>query len=351
MLKNERGSMLLVVLLMMLVFTVLGLSILSASIGGSKRTEIRETEIEDNLVAIKKLNESVAFIKATIEQHYDPDMSLSDYNDIIESMTKNTTYNTSDDTYKIKDISTETLSEGDLQTYFTRVLQVKSQNYKQKVYITGMPSFLKYALGSRGHLTLNGSVYVKEGNLYARDGLTISKTARYVYNEKHKEIDTSSPSVSNLDKTGNIKKSFLFLENPKIKYCPGSCYSGTTENNKFVNLNPLLSEDLKQVFNPQVPIYTQEKTEFIDVDILITFLEKLKEAGFYTNNIETKNLSDGELVNKIKNVITTGSVNSSVKRIDQITNKIDPENPLKIIDINNDSSIKGYLYQGTHALY
>ena len=85
--KNERGYTLLVVMLMITVFTILGLSILSTSIGGSKRTEIREEQVTSDLEAIRNLNEAVAFIKKTIKVEYNeknPYMSLNEFNGIIQ---------------------------------------------------------------------------------------------------------------------------------------------------------------------------------------------------------------------------------------------------------------------------
>lgn len=60
MLKEEKGYTLLTVMLVLLVFTVLGLTILSVSINGARRTQIRQENIEDNLDAIRNLNEAVA---------------------------------------------------------------------------------------------------------------------------------------------------------------------------------------------------------------------------------------------------------------------------------------------------
>ena len=84
-LRNQRGSTLLVVMLMMLVFTVLGLSILSASIGGAKRTEVRETQVEEDLTAIKQLNEAVAYIKSTIEDedNFNENTTMDDFKKIL----------------------------------------------------------------------------------------------------------------------------------------------------------------------------------------------------------------------------------------------------------------------------
>lgn len=328
MVKNERGSTLLIVLLMTLIFTILGLSILSASIGGAKRTELRENEVIDNLAAIKKLNEAVAFIRSTINTNYTPDMSLTAYNDLIENKIVSNTLG-----YQIKNIRT------DLNSDFTRVLQVTSQNYKQNVYITGMPSFLKYALGSRDHLTLNGSVYLKEGNLYANTGITISNTARYIYNNNKLEIKTSFPSVYNKE------KSLLFLEQDNINYCANNCYSGDTVNSN--NFHSLPITELTTAFEPTAPTYTKEKTDFVEVNIIKTFLEKLKDGGFDNTEIMPTNPSDDEILNKINQAINTGSKNSKVKIIDKITNEPDITNPINIID--NTPDIKGYLYQKSPA--
>ena len=86
MIKNERGSTLLVVMLMITIFTVLGLSILSTSIGGSKRTELREEQITNDLEAIRNLNEAVAFIKKIITEEYNvknPEMSINQFNKML----------------------------------------------------------------------------------------------------------------------------------------------------------------------------------------------------------------------------------------------------------------------------
>ena len=262
-------------------------------------------------------------------------MTISDYNDnIIDKLEENAQFNfTKDDTrLDITDISLATDENGnkiydlDVDKYFTRVLQVTStvnkQTYTKVVYITGMPSFLKYALGSRGHLTLNGSVYLKEGNLYANTGLTVTNTARYVYGGNYLEENTSFPSVY------NPEKSLLFLEqenigSTSIRYCKDNCYSAKNEvSENFKNLQ-VNSENIKflldNAFKPN-PTYIPDKTEFVDVNIPITFLEKLKDGGFYNQNIDTENLSTQEILDTIDSIIATGDKNSEVKVIDKITN-------------------------------
>ena len=143
------------------------------------------------------------------------------------------------------------------------------------------------------------------------------------------------PSISDPD------KNLLFLEKEiepeKIEYCKdGGCYLGQARvAGKFQALN--LEEDLSKAFQPIAPKYTTAKTEFIDVDILKTFHEKMKEAGF----------SDDEIVTLINTDEEISPANIGIKKINKITNESDSANPVEIID--NAVGIKSYLYQGTSA--
>ncbi|KAA9023144.1 hypothetical protein [Niallia endozanthoxylica] len=313
MIKNERGSTLVVVMLMLMVFTVLGLAIISTSIGGAKRTEIREEQVTNDLDAIRHLNEAVAYIKETINQEFNiknPDMSIRAYQNLIQDDIIDNKYQ-----YQIANISNtyETINESE---DFTRVLQVTSGNYTQKVYITGMPSFLKYAVGSRGTLTLNGSTYVEEGNIYASDKIIIANEAKYIFNGDDLVEKTTFPSVAS-------NKSLLFLENENIDLCNYNCYSEKTKNNG--SFHSLKLENLDDAFDPTSPTYSKDNTEFVEVDIEKTFKEKLQTAGFVDDNANPYNMD-------INQMIANGRSRSSVKLITSFK------------DIDNDPSIEGYLY-------
>ncbi|WHY84889.1 hypothetical protein QNH39_19865 [Neobacillus novalis] len=316
MIKNEKGSTLLVVLLMILVFTILGLTILSASIGGAKRTEIRKESIVENLDAIRTLNEAAAYIKKTIKLEYTPEMSIEDYNQMITDKILNNPldYQITNDRPDLKD--------------FTRVLLVSSkapngQSYSQTVYITPMPSFLKYAIGSRDVLTINGSLYLKEGNIYANNKIEISNQARYVYNNVSKTVNTTFPSVFNKD------SNFLFLENENINFCNNKCYDGSTKNTFL----PLEISKINQVFDPTAPTYSKENTEFVEVDIIKTFIEKLKNSGIIDPSLNTSNMSNKKLLELVASSIGTFNEGNNAVQILKSFNKIE-----------GNSSAKSYLY-------
>lgn len=317
MIKNERGSTLLVVMLMMMVFTVLGLTILSVSIGGAKRTEIREEQVINDLDAIRDLTEAIAYIKDTISDKYDSEMSISAYQDLINNDILNNIYN-----YDITDLTNNYNIR--LNEDFTRVLEVGSGNYKQIVYITGIPSFLKYAAGSRGILTLNGSTYVETGNIYANQKLIITNEAKYIYNGEHLEESTTFPSVSNSD------KNLLFVESGLMEWCYLNCYNGSSAIG--TSYHKLPKDKLTDSFDPTAPSLAKEETEYVHVDIVKTVKEKLKIAGFVGSNVDPYNM-------EVDDIIASGyNHTSAVEKI------------VSFKHLDTSSTIKGYLHVGDKNL-
>lgn len=322
--NNERGSTLLVVLLMVLVFSILGLSILSTSIGGAKRTEFREEQVQTDLEDIRTLNEAVAYIKELIEQKYDPEMSNNQYKNLIEQITNNP-YG-----YNIDDLSEteEYRNKININQDFTRVLHVDSGKYSQLVYITGIPSFLKYAAGSRGILTLNGSTFFEEGNIYAKEMLRVSNKAKYIFGE-NKVKETYLSSVS------NNSQSYLFIEEEKIEKCSSNCYeNGITNNENFYTV-PV--SQINEAFEPHAPIYTRDNTEYIGVNIERTFKEKLQVAGFIDSISDPYQYSVTDIIN-----------NAS-----ELTMPIKIINSFEEIDESDSPYINGYLFKasGTEPIY
>ncbi|NRD76011.1 hypothetical protein HPT25_00625 [Bacillus sp. BRMEA1] len=322
MLKEEKGYTLLTVMLILLVFTVLGLSILTVSINGASRTEIRKESIEDNLDAIRNLNEAVAYIKATVNNNYNPGMSIDDFSQFVTNNLLNNPYG-----YQITDV------RPDLKQ-FTRVLNVTSQTkksaaFQQTVYITPMPSFLKYAIGSRDILTINGSLYLKEGNIYAKNGLEISNQAKYIYGDSQKEVATTFPSVL------SNSQNYLFLDDNNVSYCNyvnGNCYNGGIKQ-AFL---PLDTSKINSVFDPIAPTVAKDDTDFVEVDIVKTFIDKLKNCGIIDPGFNVSNLSSEALVNQ-----AIDSINETAKSGTPDVQVITDFNNLK-----NTDSLKSYIYNG-----
>ncbi len=309
-LKNEKGSTLILVLLIFLVLTTLGLAIASATINSGKRTELREEDITENLDALRDLKEGVATVESFVAMNGADLINLpakKDYDIAIEKFIKDENASKSN-LYKIEDKTTD-------QSSYTKILQISSSAYSQKVYITATPSFLKYALGSRESLTLNGSPLI-EGNIYSKKTLSISNEANYIYDSVPNSEDTSLPAIK------SASKIHLGNKMQPISLCSsGDCYTESLqgqlpifEKNSTYWSN-LTIDHLEQAFSSdEKPIYEDETIQFIDVDIHQSFIEKLSVAGFSPQALQ--GTTDGEKNKHIINQINAGQSNLGIKKID-----------------------------------
>ncbi|NOU99040.1 hypothetical protein [Paenibacillus planticolens] len=193
MVREERGSALLLVLFMVLIFSLLGMAVLSASIGGATRTETKQKDVQSLHLAEKALNEAAAYIMS--------DFQSQDGVNIDEVQQR---------LNKIKDelngISTSTLLDKEVGTAKGEIYSItfeenkrKDSSMKYEITINAMatvnnvtrrltqdlildtfPDSLKYAMGSEGTVLINGSPYII-GDIYAGDALKVKNEAEYLY--------------------------------------------------------------------------------------------------------------------------------------------------------------------------
>lgn len=330
MINNERGSSLLTVMLVFVIFTTLGLVLITASIGGAKRTEIRVEEVTDNLSYLKNLKEAVAQIQSFVDREPLSTLPINEYDDKLNSFL--TSINSSNLGYTIENLTLSPEYIGKIRSEdYTRVLLINTPLYKQKIYITAMPSFLKYAMGSRANLTVNGSPLLK-GNIYASESLNISNWANYKYNVK-KSWETTLPAID-----GTVE---VTVESDQIHLCESTgtpCYDHEWKKNDFLwkQLNP---KDIQSAFSKDsegTAVYKTEKEKFVDVDIHETFREKMMESGFSPFSFGSSNTSEDKT-----NIIVSELNKKTVS---------DPSEGVMIInDFNNLDSYsnqKSFLYQG-----
>ncbi|RAK21372.1 hypothetical protein B0I26_103334 [Anoxybacillus vitaminiphilus] len=274
MIKTEKGSSLITVLLVALIFMTLGLAILSATIGGSLRTEIRKTDVDVIYQARKLMEEMIADLKIALK---DPDpmykIDLTKVNGRVNASFDVNLHNVIDkleQAYKtnpiVKSLRIEVISSDihypeyniDKETQFTRVLEIRltvqdpdkkiERTFKRNVILSPTPSFLQYAIGSAGEgsnagLEINGSPNIL-GNVFAND-LKISQNAKFcptnkfcTPNDEWLEIPTPYPSIF------------------------GDVYSQGRD------LQPVLTAD--HFYNQKVPTL-KNHSDFIDVNFPKTF--------------------------------------------------------------------------------
>ncbi|MCA1057867.1 polymer-forming cytoskeletal protein [Rossellomorea aquimaris] len=234
MLTNQRGNALLTVLITTLVMVTIGMAIISSTIGGAKRTEVRETDIDITYEGLKAVEEISAKLVSELQPSKKLDINqlttgtinskVADFiqSDIIPTYQSSNTIKC----ITVVDVSSNRASNllGDhcgrantlqyhtfgldfLDTNLTRVYEIivhtknpESEQGKvekivrKRIILSPIPSFLKYTLGSRELLELNGSPHLV-GNVYAHS-LDISEDANYqLSNQTDKKVSAPFPSI------------------------------------------------------------------------------------------------------------------------------------------------------------
>jgi hypothetical protein len=268
-LNNEKGNTLLTVLVTSLVMVTIGLAIVASTIGGAKRTEVRETDINitydakkvadeiatklsfelseqelaiDNLTPTNINHKLANFLKTEILNQYVDHDTVSCIN--VVDVSNSPSYLIPSNPCLGDDLSHLTPFNIETSTALTRVLEivvstknpeseqgVVSRTVTKRIILSPLPSFLKYAVGAGGELKFNGSPHIV-GDIYANK-LAISKDAHYrLSDEKVKQIQTPLPSVIGSVYTRYFQQTFEDFQNLlldedahenfyKSKYIPG----------------------------------------------------------------------------------------------------------------------------------
>lgn len=306
-LKEERGSALVLVMFILLLLTILGLSVLSATIGGAQRTETRKNDVQSLHLAEKTLDEAVAYITSSLNKKIESniDMSQEELDQAIKNFLA-TLPSTLPDTLsaglkastdlanasgKINEI-TYTLEgiigNGQLVRY---IVTIKSEaevngvkrNLKQRVFIDTFPDFLKYTIGSEKNLVIKGSPSIV-GNIYAGENLIISDEAEYIYKKNNHSI-ISSPFE--LDGEAHVQSldRLIYREKGKSELKASDITEETSMTGKI----------------PQNKVAIRNRRTFVEVNVEGSFVDKVAEAiGSGANRTTIRNkLAEGNLASYV----------------------------------------------------
>ncbi|MDN4617468.1 hypothetical protein QCD85_05130 [Paenibacillus sp. PsM32] len=293
--KQEQGSALVMVMFVVLILTVLGLAVLSATVGGAKRTETRENDVQSLHLAQKSLDETVAYITAQLDQkrNIDPVSLDADILNITQQVQNqiNTDIKTSTDLQasgagpsqaRLMSIVYKGPEKGTTSQLTRYALTLTAQanvngvirTLVQEVNIDTFPEFLSYALGSEHNLILNGAPNVI-GNIYAGNSLLTSRTARYTYKAANHTQSTQYPHLNG----DAYVQSLDAIQEEKVmnQYTPINM-DATLAND---SLGRVLGISLEQV-------NIKNKKKFVQVNMDQTFIDKIAEAvSVNRNDIQT----------------------------------------------------------------
>ncbi|KAB7667351.1 hypothetical protein [Bacillus sp. B1-b2] len=352
--SNEKGNALITVLLISLVFTTIGLAIVASTISGTKRVETRESDINVTYQSKKVLDEITSNMANLLDQvpldyvkqgtkyqvktTFEDDLKSLVITPTLTDILDNEDYRESIQCLSVVDISnkasnptvydstrgcaestysTNTPYTINKQLDFTRVLEVilvtnnpnetegaVTRTLKQRIILSPLPSFLKYAVGSYSEeqeegLFLNGSSNIN-GNIYANQ-LTISDRANYQLRDGTKQtVRSLPPSI-----TGNI-------------------YSTSA------NLLPVLIAD--NFYKSDIPSLYHD-SQFINIEYDQTIIQRINTmldsnptvSGFQVTNMEDVS----NFTNKFKNKLTS-IVSSSVTKADTVKSVTTQEAPTSV---------------------
>ncbi|MGG1550668.1 hypothetical protein [Paenibacillus ferrarius] len=286
--KEERGAALLLVLFIIVVFTMIGMAVVSASLGGAVRTETKQKDVQSVHLAEKALNEAVARVQGLLDGMTTINMDqLSDELEVLMGQINGSDEVSSEyeDQYG-KDQSgvrtTAVLNKDHPPPKITitahATIQGIERDLQQVIEINYYPDVLNYAAGSEdGNLIINGAPYFtggNGGNLYAGKQLLIKNEAEYYYNSP----DDAAPKKS-YTKYFPLLKGTAYVQSLKnIQYCDAqpTCNS----YNKYVQDvdGDVEAKKVKDILGETSEAQIKSRKDFIGIKMDESFVDKLTEA-------------------------------------------------------------------------
>lgn len=317
---NEKGSSLLVVMLISLIFSVLGLAVLGASVNNVKRAEMRESEIETTSSEKVLMSEVVAKLQDNLNNTLienelkNSQVPSAVYNSQVNQAISNTTsaftgvsINENEENYKKYGITDVNLFK---DYNFLRIYEIKidhssvdsgnptiKRTITENVVLSPTPSFLNFAVGAYGMQsgTTNTPIQVN-------DVLGVNDKGKEIFRESDNAlIINGSPDI-----IGNVFAPTLEL-NSKAKYRNtnksedpfetgpfqgpsifGTLYTTKLDNKRKTEMG--LEESLKKPFFEGkfkeaadgilgIPVIKGLGSNFVDMDFDSTFKLKWDESS------------------------------------------------------------------------
>lgn len=217
--QDERGYVLILVLVTMAALAVLSLAAIQVNLATNKQTNLRveETQLDTDVKGV--LDVLVADLRRTFPEHDETTVppymeNQAAFQAKVATVLQNNTLYTGnsqsgdhDIRYSIARSKTDQ-TNAPFTTVFTLTATgttkakpeqpMQTTTYSQEVYVTALPSFLYYVLGSDETLTVNGPPKI-EGNLFAGTKLALDRDAKYQLKNQINTLNNSASSRFYLD--------------------------------------------------------------------------------------------------------------------------------------------------------
>jgi Tfp pilus assembly protein PilX len=304
MFREERGSALLLVLFMVLIFSILGLAVLSASIGGATRTETKQKDVQSLHLAEKALNEAAAYIMSDFQSQDGVNIDeVQQRLDDIKVQLNGRTISTSLDVDvgaargEIHNISFKKNDKDDSSLNYEITIEAEAtvnnvtRRLTQVLTLDTFPDSLKYAMGSEGNVLINGSPYII-GDIYAGETLKVKNEAEYLYLGTPLYQSTKFPK---LEGNAYVQKSATgdglnayYCESVSSTFSQTSPQCDTIENvgNSNSDYKSISEEEgvgvktIKDVLTStdSANIHVKDQSKFAGIEVNEAFVDKMVQA-------------------------------------------------------------------------
>lgn len=278
-LSSEQGSVLVLVMFIVLLLTILGVGVLSATVGGAQRAETRENDVQSLHLAQKKIDEVIAYMTQQLNFMLEQgtDRPQNELNSDIQLFLKNL-QNQAPEFQSVTSldgaanrITSITLNESASSgSQYAVVIQANanvngvSRNLEQRVTVTTFPDFLNYSMGSEGDVVLNGAPYI-EGNVYAGGQLKLSPVAMYT----HEGVSLTQRSLYPL-----IKGEAHVQSLGEIQYWNGAGYGNVPAQDE--EQYKMVDKRVQEAYENSL---IKKKSTLVQIDVEDSFLDKVAEAS------------------------------------------------------------------------
>lgn len=297
-LRSEDGSALVLVMFIVLLLTILGMGVLSATVGGAVRTETRENDVQSLHLAQKGLDEATAYIQARLAKMTDinPDklenvLSGLDKEGLNVSTELGTGSSGTIDYIEYKDKNLN----GQMRQYYIDVeasalVNGVQRTLQQRITVDSYPDFLKYAFGSERDVIINGAPVLK-GNIYAGNKLIVSNRADYTYlgDPSLKKVTMFPQVLPNGADAANSGEVFV----QSLKNIEYHVYdeSGNGGDAKILADSSDMGQTVKNILGTDLEkINIKDQKKFVQINVEESFIDKLVEAASPANEVAAEQL-------------------------------------------------------------
>ncbi len=292
--KSEEGYTLLFVLVTLTVLSVLAVATIGISLQSTRLTEIRGTNIEVESATQNELNQAIAALQQIVATTAGTNPTSSS-TELFKDPTNQIILKLAASAPNVKVVLNEAASNIRVKAFdlTAEVEETKGdqptvrKTYSQRVYLSAIPSFLYYILGSDNQVILNGAPRI-QGNVFSREPLQVSASPNFIYNGVSGKY-TDKTARSYID--GQVKvfqpKDQPLLSCRDFLPCDSSIFDSTVKTDLLATKDALVPFDFEFALNDFLDIPSTTPLATLSSYLRDQPIEQAVLTGPFLNELST----------------------------------------------------------------